>query len=151
MRFQPAAAFAILAVTTGIAAPLSSSKASIDQVDVDVQERNLQDLSSAAEDVTGLVKRIEGYYDFNFASTFRGAKHPVNGVILSMVYRAGSLFVTMHNTLTQDISAYISEVTQGGDIMAVAVEAGKTVEWTLKLGTDFVLGDIGKFSWKTDY
>ncbi|KAI3550434.1 hypothetical protein CABS01_13494 [Colletotrichum abscissum] len=134
MRFQPAAAFAILAVTTGIAAPLSSSKASIDQVDVDIQER-----------------RIEGQYQFNFANTFRGARHPVSGVILSMVYRAGSLFVTMHNTLTQDISAYIEEITQGGDIMAVAVEAGKTVEWTLKQGTDFLLGDRGKFSWKTNY
>ncbi|OHF01511.1 hypothetical protein CORC01_03267 [Colletotrichum orchidophilum] len=158
MRFHPAAALAILAATTSFAAPLSSSKASIDQANVEVQERNLQDLSSAAEDLNGLVKRLpdSGRYSFTFSTHLRGSKEELDGVDLFLTYSEGEIHVTVENGLDKEIVAYIEAFdfhnsSKSKDIMAKNVGAGKTVETTLKVNVDFELWARGKFSWRSNY
>lgn len=97
------------------------------------------------------IRRANGQWGFTFLNTYRGASHYVGGVIIELVYNNNQMFFTFINKLTQSVSVYISDVTQGGDIIALQVEGSGREEWTVTEGTDFKLGDEGRFEWKSNY
>ncbi|UPX13395.1 uncharacterized protein EKO05_0003913 [Ascochyta rabiei] len=152
MRFQLVYVLAALAVAPSLAAPTADQgKGLIDPVTTDLQlkagENSLEDQASG---LVSFDKRTEGQYTFTFINSLRGAVRNIGGVAISLFYNKGDIFVTIHNHLAQDISAYIEEWTKREDIMALTVPAGQKVEWTLHAAL-YEANDVGKFFWKTNY